>query len=177
MKEIYKDIIGFEGFYQISNLGNVKSLERIVRGRHGDTKISEKILKTSLARGYKTCNLYLEKKLINLKVHRSVAINFIDNPENKPCVNHKNGIKTDNNFQNLEWCTYSENIIHAYETKLRLNKKSIIKMDMKGNEIKEYNSLSEASLDIGKYKSRGCISMACSGKRNFAFGYKWKYKN
>lgn len=110
MKEIWKDIEGFEGKYEISNMGRVKSLKE-----NGEFLI----LKPRLSNGY--VRVYLGKVEIKLKsalIHRLVATAFIDNCKNKPFVNHKNGIKTDNRVENLEWCTKSENTIHAYNNGL-----------------------------------------------------------
>jgi hypothetical protein len=110
--EEFKDIIGFEGLYQISNLGKVKSLERIsADGRN----IGTKMLRPNLYRtGYFYVRLSnLDSTFRTVTVHRLVADNFISNPENKPVVNHKDGNKQNNKVSNLEFCTASENIRHA----------------------------------------------------------------
>ncbi|MHB8096079.1 MAG: NUMOD4 domain-containing protein [Erysipelotrichaceae bacterium] len=116
MEEIWKDVKNFEGLYQISNLGNVKSLKKM----HGVLLKEERILKPSLSKhGYRKVNLCKCSKFTYIVVSRLVAINFIDNPYNKPQVNHIDGIKTNDNVNNLEWCTASENLIHAYKTGLK----------------------------------------------------------
>lgn len=106
MKEIWKDIEGYEGRYRVSTLGKVYSC------------VSEKTLKTANTRGYLIVCLTMHRKQVNHKVHRLVALAFLGNPENKPQVNHIDGIKTNNNISNLEFVTPSENIIHAHETGL-----------------------------------------------------------
>lgn len=110
MLEIWKDIQGYEGRYQVSNLGNVKSLKDTL-GRP-----REKLRALGNTRqGYKRVDLYKKgDKPKNHLVHRLVAKAFLPNPENKPMVNHKDSNPSNNHIENLEWCTQSENIIHGY---------------------------------------------------------------
>ena len=107
MKEIWKDIKGYEGLYQVSNLGRVKSLERY---DSYNRKVDEKILKTKENLGYIYVNLHKNGIQKGYKVHRLVAEAFIPNPNNKPCVDHINTIKDDNRADNLRWVTYKENM-------------------------------------------------------------------
>lgn len=123
-KEIWKDIKGFEGYYQISNYGNVKGLTRKVKKWDGEKIIKEKIKIADLTKGYYRIALYKKNKIKKEQIHRLVATHFILNPENKPQVNHIDGNKLNNHVSNLEWVTQSENQIHAY--KIGLQKKPIL---------------------------------------------------
>jgi len=114
MEEIWKDIVGYEGMYQVSNRKRVKSLSRIVKRNDGKIRtISERILKQSVANGYLNVGLSKNAKLKTYTVHRLVAIAFIPNPDNLPMINHLDGDKTNNYVSNLEWCTGRENSLHA----------------------------------------------------------------
>lgn len=128
-EEVWKDIKGYEGHYQVSDCGRVKSLARIVEKRNGYFgNKKENFLKPSKNRkGYlnvklckKTDGIYIEKSVL---IHRLIANEFLENPLNKPQVNHKNGIKDDNRADNLEWATGSENVIHSLENKLKIPQK------------------------------------------------------
>lgn len=112
MKEVWKDIEGYEGYYQVSNFGKIKSLKR-------ERRLLEIILKEKKDKdGYLRVNLFKKNKRKMYGVHCLVLQAFISNPENKPQVNHKDGVKINNNFENLEWNTNSENQKHAWKTGL-----------------------------------------------------------
>lgn len=119
--EIWKDIKDYEGAYQVSNFGRVKSLDRAVNSRYGGKRKVEGVLLKFIPDkdNYSKVNLKKNQKGKRYFVHRLVAAAFIDNKENKPQVNHINGLKKDNNIKNLEWVTLSENRRHAYDTGLQ----------------------------------------------------------
>ena len=113
MEEIWKDIEGYEGLYEVSNLGRVRSL--------WNGKI--KILKPWISgTGYLQITLYKDNRRENIFVHKLVCEGFIPKDSDRNTVNHKNGVKTDNNINNLEWASYSENTKHAYKNGLNKNK-------------------------------------------------------
>lgn len=119
IEEEWRDIHGYENLYKVSNLGRVRSLDRIILKGNGhlnscETLYAGKILSQQLGNGYLHVNLCdRDHKSKVLKVHRLVAIAFIPNPERKLYVNHIDNIRTNNNYNNLEWCTTSENGKHA----------------------------------------------------------------
>lgn len=146
--EIWKDIEGYEEFYQVSNLGRVKSIERLVDHPKGGKRIvRERFLavKTN-KRGYLYSSLSKNGIVTNQFNHRLVAFAFISNPENKPEVNHKNGIKTDNYLENLEWCNRSENEVHARKIGLKKTKKG---------ENSNLSKLTDLEAKIIKYNFKG----------------------
>jgi hypothetical protein len=138
MEEIWKDIKGYEGLYQVSNLGRVKTLKK----KYSE---GEKHRKIRLDRnGYLTVSLSKNGKQNTMKVHRLVAIAFIVNSENKPFVNHLDGVKNNNIVDNLEWVTASENVKHAFRIGLK-NSKTISKVVIDLDTGFIYDSISHAS--------------------------------
>ena len=118
MQEIWKDIKGYEGLYQVSNFGRIKSLDKIVNtnnqyGNVSTKTIKGKILKQRILRKYFSIGLTKNKKQKTFFVHRIVAENFIENENNYPCINHKDGNKLNNYINNLEFTTYRENSLHS----------------------------------------------------------------
>lgn len=110
--EIWKDVVGFERYYQCSNMGRIKALPRKTRTWEIH---KESITIGGTTRGYRKFPAHKENKKYNLLAHRVIAEAFISNPNNYPYINHINAIRNDNRIENLEWCTHSMNIKHAYK--------------------------------------------------------------
>lgn len=141
-KEIWKDIEGYEGYYQISNLDRVTSMDRTVNRSscRGNMNIKGKLLKKMInTSGYKAIDLCVLGKRKAHRIHRLIATAFIPNPLNLPCVNHKDGNKLNNDISNLEWCTYSENSTHAHKTGLNKRAK-LSKKDVEGIKMLSYSN-------------------------------------
>lgn len=182
MNEIWKDIFEYEGKYQISNYGKVKSVGHIINYKNGRThKWSEHFLTIGTSKkGYKTVALWKNNKEKRLYVHRLVAEAFIPNPGSKPQINHKDGNKANNHVDNLEWCTPQENGLHRYRVLKKLaptgaaNKLSKAVIQIKrGVQIKTFGSIAEAETET---HCNG-ISLVCRGIRKTSRGFEWKYKN
>lgn len=180
--EIWKDIKGYEGLYQVSNFGRVKRLEN--KRCDGHHVLKEKILKNEIKKTkYVYIHLCKDGKVKGFRVHRLVAEAFIDNPNNLPQVNHINCDKTDNRVDNLEWCTASENQKHCVENRLRIMKKGkgctsskpVIQYDLQGNLIKEYECIRQASDELKIHTSD--ISRVCKGIYKQTHKYIFKYKD
>jgi hypothetical protein len=183
MTEIWKLIDGDDRYY-VSNLGNIKTID------YNHRQIEKKLKPVLRNNGYKF--VYINKK--QLAVHRLVAKAFLENPYNKPFVNHIDGNKTNNNVKNLEWCTPKENCIHAVKNNLirfnteehikkaRENIKKATESNFKkvnmytknGEYIKTYKSIIEASRETGANATH--ISLCTKGKQKTCGGYKWQYE-
>lgn len=183
-KEEWKDIKGFEGYYQISNKGRVQSLDRyVIANNHGGQKLlkgkimklAPVITKRKEATHYLCVNLRKDGYNEVYKVHRLVAEAFIPNPNNLPIPNHIDGNKANNDVSNLEWTTYGENNQHALDMNLRKPRgKVVIQYDLNHNFICEYKSVTEASRITGL--GRGSISHCLNGRQESYMGYIWGYK-
>lgn len=173
MKEKWKDIKDFEGLYQVSNYGRVKSLSRKIKTIKGYTiTIKGRILKPTIDNtDYYAVSLWKQNIKVRPHIHRLVAEAFIPNLENKPQVNHIDGDKLNNNVRNLEWCTQQENNIHAYNHGLNPSRKKVDQYDLNGNYIKTWNSIHDANI----FYNSTHISDCCRGIRNQTKGYIWKY--
>lgn len=174
-KEVWKDISGYEGIYQISNYGRIKSLSRFdTIGR----RIQGKMLKVQTnADGYFKITLCHKSDKKTFLVHRLVALHFIPNPFKLPEVNHKDVNVANNYAENLEWCDrlYNANYDNAHLKTAEKNKKAVIQMDLDGKFIKRWSSIKEATEAV---KIPDTNIKACCKKekyRHTAGGYKWKY--
>lgn len=179
MKELWKDITGYEGWYQVSNLGRVRSLDRYVNGNkiNCDFQLMKgKILKgTKDKLGYYRVILRRNVTYKAMLVHRLVAEAFIPNPENLPYINHKDENPGNNIVDNLEWCTPQYNVVYGsgVERAAKHKWRKVIQYDKEGNEIARWDSLKAAAASIGRAQQN--ISRCCRGKAPSCGGYIWKY--
>lgn len=184
MSEIWKPVVDFEEYYEVSNCGNVRTVDRYVYDKNGKSRhIKMKNITKQIDRnGYYKVDIRNDYYRKTITIHRLMAIAFLPNPENKPCVNHIDGNKLNLNLSNLEWVTYSENNKHAVDNGLRKSpwigkfgknmpvSKPVLQYDIKGNYIQEFENARQTGIN---YKH---ISACCLGKRKTAGGYIWKYK-
>ena len=177
MSEEWRDVVGYEGLYQVSDQGRVKSLERTFIDKIGRERyFKERILKPGVrVNGYLFVILYAGGKRKHFFVHRLVCQAFHENPDNKPQVNHINEIKTDNRASNLEWATAMENSNFGTRNE-RLGKaqsKSIGQYTLDGELVEIWPSTNEVQRQAGF--GQGNISAVARGERNKAYGFIWKY--
>ena len=179
-KETWKPVVGYEGLYEVSDLGRVKKVARTITKADGTIKkVDERILKPSDSNGYQIVGLYRNGVSKSNWVHRLVAQAFIpNNDQSKTVINHKDENKRNNSVANLEWCTYKYNANYGTRNERvgKGNSKPIQQLDLKtGLIIATYPSLTEASLSIGIHWST--ISNVAKGRGKTAGGYGWKYQN
>lgn len=175
MAEVWKDIVGYEGSYQVSNFGKVYSLK------------TNKILKgCNCKNGYERLVLRKDGKSFSCTVHRLVANAFIDNPEQHPIINHKDENPQNNRVDNLEWCSFEYNCTYGtalerrrkatdYKAIALKNSLKVAQYDLDGNFLSIRDSANEYKREFGFDNSS--IAKCCRGVMNTAYGYKWKYVN
>ena len=182
--EIWKDIQGYEGFYQVSNLGRVKSVERDKFLPNGTfhSHLKEKILAPFLNnKGYSSVKLCKNGKKKAILIHRLVAEAFLPNPENKSQINHKDEVKSNNAVDNLEWCTsvYNNNFGTRKERQIQNRRNYKLGNHPKAKPVfceelnKKFDCIASAQEELGI--NRSCVGKACRGERNTAGGFHWRF--
>lgn len=188
MEEIWKDIPEYEGLYQVSDLGRVRSLNY---NQTGEIKL---LKQSTNKKGYKQISLYKNGKEKKYRVHRLVAIAFLPNPNNYKEVNHKDECKSNNNMNNLEWCTREYNInygtvrkriseskkgeknpFYGKKGKYHPTSKPILMYDKEGNFIRRFESMSATNEYFGKKNAYKNVSDCLTGKQKTAYGYIFRY--
>lgn len=188
MKELWKDIKGYKGLYQVSNLGRVRSLDRSVIDKKGRVLTFQgRLLRPAKSKkgGYLRVILSKDGQSKTCKVHRLVAQAFIPNPYGLPCVNHKDEITTNNCVNNLEWCTWAYNDNYGSHGKKIADdhSKQVAQFTLDGKLVAVYKNAYYASsaVNVGDSQIRACAigkaRQGPHGKQTFktAGGYKWKY--
>lgn len=178
--EIWKDVAGYEGLYQVSNLGRVKSYAHLVKCRGGYRTQPSKILTNCYDGNYFHVTLFYKGKRNIFFVHRLVAEAFIPNPQNKATINHIDGNKLNNNVCNLEWATYSENGKHAFKMGLNIAQTTHYRgvrayKYLDGSFVGEYESLHDAANKLGLNVAHICSVL--KGRYKHTGGYTFEYNN
>jgi hypothetical protein len=178
MSEIWKDVPGFEGLYQVSNKGNIRSLDRIIEKGGRLHRIKGIPLRQNKTRaGYFIIGFSKEDKRTYHLVHRLVADLYIPNPNNYPCVNHKDENKANNEVENLEWCTHLYNNTYSsrIERVMSKRRRPVVQLSLDGRIVNRFSSAKQASIETGINNS--VIAEVCKNNygRKTAGGFKWKY--
>ena len=182
MAEIWKDIQGYEGLYQVSNLGRIKSLDRIVKNKNGMALKRGKVIQEASLGNYKKVSLWKNNKGKAFLVHRLVAIAFIENPDNLPEVNHKDENGCNNSVDNLEWCTHNYNYNYGtrkkrISDKMRgrpIGEQPVLQYTKEGVFVCRYDSALKAAEAIKGDNSAIC--RCANGKSKTSYGYKWEWE-
>ena|SRR5699024_1779494 len=186
-KEVWKDVVGYEGYYQVSNFGRVKRVGRSITGKNGVTRYwkGRILTQTTNPDGYPMCILSKNGKTNLFGVHRLVAIAFIANPDELPVTNHIDEDKKNNHIDNLEWCTVAYNNTHGNRIKdmkkskgfierHKRSRKTVEKLTLNGELVERFSSLKDAYKSSPEYSKSG-ISHCCTGRLKTYKGYIWKY--
>lgn len=179
MEEVWKSILGYEGMYEISNLGRIRSLDRYVQYPRYKCFVKGRIIKPCVCKnGYYEAHLHMNGKRKAYLLHRLVASAFIHNPDNLPEVNHKDENPSNNCADNLEWCTSKYNANYGTRNERCFHKyqqKPINQLSLNGEFIKRWNGIGEAAKSLGIDDSH--IIRVCQKKKRSisAGGYKWEY--
>lgn len=177
MKEEWRAVPGYEGLYEVSNCGRVRSLDGMVVTKRGVRKNKAGVILRSVIgkKGYCVVGLGTGNRWY---VHRLVAVAFLPNPNNLPMVNHKDENRANNKVDNLEWCDNRYNLNYgSVKDKMRRHcsiRKPVLQIDKEGNVVNEFESLSDASKCVGVHYQN--ITFCCKHNSRTAGGYKWKYK-
>jgi len=186
-QEIWKDIRGLEGRYQVSSIGRIKRLEHTVPYIDGRNKrLCEMIMTNNVDRdGYEWIGFYIDKKQYGFRLHRLVADAFIEEVPSDMQINHINGIRNDNRVENLEICTCSQNVLHAFRVLGKIahqtcpvtayyikERKSRFVKPIKGDEFMSFPSIKDAAIALGI--NRSCIGESIKKKTQTAGGYLWE---
>lgn len=176
--EIWKDIPGYEGLYQVSTMGNVRSLERYYTSGNGVVRKTGGLLTFKLNyHGYFRVGLSKNGKTIYKFVHSLVAEVFIPNPFGFPQINHKNEVKTDNSVSNLEWCTakYNSNYGHRTEKIMKTHYRPVVQKTLDGKIVRIWENIIMAQEYVGNNRKSTVICGCLNGRKKTAYGYKWEY--
>jgi len=176
LTEIWKDIPGYEGYYQVSNLGRIRSLDRLIHQRNGtDRYFYGKIMTpVDAGKGYRNIPLCKDGKHSTPRVCRIVATAFCPNPHGYTQVNHKDEDKTNDRAENLEWCTprYNTNYGTGIQRRAQAISRPVNQYTLDGQFVKRWDKITDAQIALG---SRLHISACCRGRLTQTGGYKWRY--
>ena len=176
-KEYWKPVVGYEGLYEVSNYGRIKSFDTYRKGNNGSIRCCKgRILKLRTDKdGYFKVVLYKNNKPKTFTVHRLVAEAFLPNPDNLPCVNHKDECKTNNNVNNLEWCNIKYNINFGTRNEKVSKKlsKPVLQYTLDGQFVREWPSTMECGRNGFNH---GAVAACCRGELKKYKGFIWKYK-
>lgn len=180
----FRPVVGYEGLYEVSNTGIVRSLDRVARAGKGMCLYKGRQLKPGIG-ATKYAHVILCKDGINkvFLVHRLVAMAFLPTEDYSLNVNHIDGVKTNNNVSNLEWCSFKDNIAHAVATGLRANlygvknhrSRSVRMLTLDGTSIRTFDTIRDVQSFLGLEKQATGVTDCCRGRYKSSYGYKWEY--